>query len=98
MGKSHFSIKFCTIALLLIVYADVESIRTDHEPVLTKRKFFLEEENMKTPMHKVQMTQRGYIQVKFMSSLRFNHFLYFQKLIIKKEFVSCFKIDKFLIK
>lgn len=71
MRKLHFSLRCCTTVLLLL-YTDVDSIRTDHAAVRTERKFFSTEKTMKTPMHKVQMTQRGYIQVKINFLLRIN--------------------------
>lgn len=40
----------------------MESIPTDHQGFLTAGQFFENEKKFQTPMHKVQMTQRGYIQ------------------------------------
>ena len=64
MKKSHFFSRSCTFIAFIVVYTTVESITTGHEGHLAKKKFFMTEKKMKTPLHKVQMTQRGYIQVR----------------------------------
>lgn len=62
MRKLRFSLKFCLIALFLVTI-NMESITTGHQGFLTTGQFFNNGKKFQTPMHKVQMTQRGYIQV-----------------------------------